>query len=237
MLNTTNITPPRVAIVDPRTGLITREWYRFLDNLFKLTGEGKNTTSLEDLQVGPDAGTDMGIAVLETQIQDLAVSPVNTPQIESARYGTFVDTTTQTAAAINTAYGMTFNTTQLSNGVTVGTPTSRIYVDRLGVYNIQFSAQLNKSSGTAKNVSIWLRVDGVDQSNSATVVTLQGSSAAAVAAWNFVVDMNAGSYFELMWSTNDTGCQITASAAAAPVPGIPSVILTVTNNIKSEGPF
>ena len=237
MLNTTNIAPPREAMVDPKTGLVTREWYRFLDSLFKLTGDGQNTTSLQDLQIGPDGGTDTGLAVLETQLQDLAIAPANTPQIASSRYGTFVDTTTQSAAVINTAYGITLNTTQLSNGVTIGTPTSRVYVDRLGVYDIQFSAQLNKVAAAAKKVYIWLRIDGVDVTNSATEVTLQGSSAALVAAWNFVVEMNAGSYFELMWSTNDTGCQITALAAAAPVPGIPSVILTVTNNIKSEGPF
>lgn len=49
----TNITPPRVPLTDERTGLISREWYRFLLNLFVLTGSGQNTTSLTDLQVGP----------------------------------------------------------------------------------------------------------------------------------------------------------------------------------------
>ena len=49
----TNITPPRVPLTDSRTGLISREWYRFFLNLFQLTGSGQNTTSLTDLQVGP----------------------------------------------------------------------------------------------------------------------------------------------------------------------------------------
>ena len=49
----TNITPPRVPLIDQRTGLISREWYRFFLNLFQLTGSGQNTTSLTDLQVGP----------------------------------------------------------------------------------------------------------------------------------------------------------------------------------------
>jgi hypothetical protein len=53
--NITNITPPRVPLVDERTGLISREWYRFFLNLFVLTGSGTNTTSLTDLQVGPPA--------------------------------------------------------------------------------------------------------------------------------------------------------------------------------------
>jgi hypothetical protein len=49
----TNITPPRVPLLDPKTGLITREWYRFFFSLFTLTGGGQNTASLTDLQVGP----------------------------------------------------------------------------------------------------------------------------------------------------------------------------------------
>ena len=53
----TNITPPRVPLTDERTGLISREWYRFFLNLFELTGSGQNTASLTDLQVGPPSLT------------------------------------------------------------------------------------------------------------------------------------------------------------------------------------
>jgi hypothetical protein len=52
-INATNITPPRVPLIDDRTGLVSREWYRFFLNLFTLTGNGTNYTSLTDLQVGP----------------------------------------------------------------------------------------------------------------------------------------------------------------------------------------
>lgn len=53
MLNITNITPPRVPLTDARTGLISREWYRFFLNLFDLTGSGTSDFSLTDLQIGP----------------------------------------------------------------------------------------------------------------------------------------------------------------------------------------
>ena len=53
MLNVTNIPAPRVSIIDERTGLISREWYRFFLNLFTLVGQGNNPTSLDDIQVGP----------------------------------------------------------------------------------------------------------------------------------------------------------------------------------------
>ena len=52
-LNITNLPSSRVEFIDPRTGLMSREWYRFFLNLFNLTGGGNNQTSLDDLQLSP----------------------------------------------------------------------------------------------------------------------------------------------------------------------------------------
>jgi hypothetical protein len=128
---------------------------------------------------------------------------------------------------------MTFNQTDLSYGVEIGSPISRVYLRSHGIYNIQFSAQLVKSSASVGHVYIWLRINGVDQANSATQVSLSGSNAAFVAAWNFVYQFTSGDYFELMWSTDDTNCRIIAAAASGVVPAIPSIILTVTDNISA----
>lgn len=54
MANITNIPAPRVPFLDERTGLMSREWYRFFLNLFNLTGAGTNAITLADLQVGID---------------------------------------------------------------------------------------------------------------------------------------------------------------------------------------
>ena len=149
----------------------------------------------------------------------------------SLRSGAFYDTTTQSAAAINTAYAITLNNTSLTQGVSIGTPTSRVYVDRTGSYNIQFSLQLVSTNAASKDVYIWADVNDTSVPNSATKLTLSGSSNSYVAAWNFVIRMSTGDYFRLMWSTSNTNVQITAVAASAPVPAIPSVILTVAANI------
>lgn len=267
MPNITNITPPRVPLSDPKTGLISREWYLFFLSLFNQTGG--STISLEDFQKGPpsqdpdinaivtaaqlSSGTlpsDLGPVLtalqaldvsqqaafdptnLQNSIQALEVAPSNTPQQPRKRYGSFYDTTTQTAAVINTAYAMTFNTTDMSVGVTLGTPTSRVYVDTHNIYNIQFSAQLDKTAGGVGLVWIWLRKNGVDIPNSATQIRIQGNNAETVAAWNFLLDMNAGDYFELMWEVDDTTVQLLAEVASAVHPAIPSVILTVSDNIS-----
>jgi len=251
MPNITNITPPRVPLTDPRTGLIAREWYLFLLSLFNQTGQ--STVSLEDVQKGPptqdidlsallaqaslNAESSSALlsqyAMLATDVQALALGPSNTPQLERLRYGSFYDTTDQTAAVINTAYAMTFNSTDLSQGVYLGSPTSRVYVDTHNVYNIQFSAQLVNTAGGTHNTWIWLRKNGTDVANSATTLRLQGNNAEEVAAWNFLLDMNAGDYFELMWEVSDLAVSLLADPASAVHPAIPSIILTVTDNISA----
>ena len=153
------------------------------------------------------------------------------------RYGSFYSTTTFTPVAINTAYALTFNKTykrvdgsDLIYGVYIGTPTSREYVDNTATYNFQFSAQLKNTAGGTKRVYIWPRVNGVNVDESATEVTLTGgSNDATVAAWNFVLNLQAGDYFELIYSVSDTAVSFPYVAASAPVPAIPSVILTVTS--------
>ena len=254
--------------MDPRNGLISREWYLFFLSLFNQTGG--SAVSLEDVQKGPPTQdldisaiasavqlssgilpSDLGPVLtalqaldvsqqapfdptnLQNSIQALELGPANTPQLPRLRYGSFYDTTDQTAAVINTAYGMTFNSTDLSAGVTIGTPTSRVYVDTHNVYNIQFSAQFVNTAGGTHNVWVWLRKNGANVANSATTLRLQGNNAEEVAAWNFLLDMNAGDYFELMWEVSNLAVSLLADPASAVHPAIPSIILTVTDNISS----
>jgi hypothetical protein len=172
---------------------------------------------------------------LQSSIQALEVAPAYTPQLPRLRYGSFYDTTDQTAAVVNTAYAMTFNTTDISNGVYIGSPTSRVYVDTINLYNIQFSAQLVNGAGGAHNVWIWLRKNGTDVANSATTLRLQGNNTELVAAWNFLLSLNSGDYFELMWEVSDTSVSLFHDPATAVHPAIPSIILTVTDNISSRG--
>lgn len=146
----------------------------------------------------------------------------------NAPFGAFQDNTTQTAAAANTAYAVTLGTTDASNQISV-VSSSRVTVVYAGIYNFQFSAQVARTGGASNdNVYIWARINGVDVADSATRVTVQGAGSDLVAAWNFVLTMQSGDYFELMWSVTDTRIQLVHYATVAPAPGIPSVILTAT---------
>jgi len=148
-------------------------------------------------------------------------------------YGSFSDTTLQAITSINTAYAMTFNTTDSSNGVSIGSPTSRLVVANQGVYNVQFSAQLDETSGGTANVYIWLRKNGSNVANTASTVAIQGTAARTVAAWNFIIQLEPTNYVELMWASDSANTRLLAASATSVWPAIPSVICTVTqvNNL------
>lgn len=146
-------------------------------------------------------------------------------------YGSFYDTTSQNIASANTPQAVTFNTTNVSNGITVGSPTSKIVCANAGLYNFQFSIQLQSSSASSKNVYLWPRINGTDVANSATIVTISGSGTQLVPAWNFNLTLTAGQYFELMVASNSTGVSLyhqVAQTSPFALPAIPSVILTVS---------
>jgi hypothetical protein len=170
------------------------------------------------------------IATLSQAVELLALAPPPR-EFKRSRYGSFYDTTTQAALVVNTATAITFNTTDLSRGVYLGTPTSRVYVDTDGIYNFQTSIQLDSSVATAENFYLWFRLNGADVTNSASQLRVQGNNAEVFVALNYFFSLKAGDYVELMYSVSNLGVVLLASGAVAPHPGIPSIILTVANNI------
>ena len=143
-------------------------------------------------------------------------------------HASYFDTTTQTNPVASAVNLFTYNSVETEFQVTRGTPTSKIYVNDTGIYNFQFSAQLDKTGGSANSVFIWPRINGVNVPNSATKVVIDGPNSEIVPAWNFVLVMESGDYFELAWESADTDVVIRAEAAASNYPAIPSIILTVT---------
>ena len=232
----------------------------------------------------------------------LTMTSAGVPGWKNPKYGSFYDTTSQTLNAINTAYPININTTDLSNGVSVqttaavvtgsittttldvtgvtsgtldigqtisgtgvtagtritafgtgsggigtytvdvsqtvasttinATKSSRVQVDGAGVYDFQFSAQVDSTSGGDHIIYIWIRKNGTDVSNSASQIRIKGNDSETVAAWNWLIDLAANDYVEMMWAVDDTGVQLLTVAASAPIPAIPSVILTVADNIS-----
>lgn len=104
-----------------------------------------------------------------------------------------------------------------------------IQVSKYANYNIQFSAQLNRTSGgSSKQITIWLRKNGTDLDWSATHLTVQANQGKLVAAWNFFVRIDVGDSIQIMWTQNDA-IEILAESSdlITPHPAVPSVIITV----------
>jgi len=151
-------------------------------------------------------------------------------------YGAWQDNTTQTAAASNTGYAMILGTIDLENQVRVvtnGTNLTRITFDNTGIYNLQFSSQFQNTNSSEEDVTIWLRLNGVDVPASSGFVSIPAKHGATnghtVTSWNYLLNVVAGQYYELMWSTSShTHVTMQYYAAGSPPPSAASVILTVT---------
>ena len=158
----------------------------------------------------------------------VTINSGNISGISTGYYGNFFDTTTQNVVGVNTYQPVRLNTTDLSNQVSIAN-SSHIVVANSGVYNIQFSLQIDKTQGSQAHVYIWLKKNGVDVPNSASEVSVQGTLSETIAAWNFVVASNANDYYELMWSATDIHMRLKAVSANGVVPEIPSVIVSVVS--------
>ena len=146
-------------------------------------------------------------------------------------HGSFYDTTTQTNPVANQVNLMKVNSVYDAGDGTqyaVKKDTTRIYITQTGVYNIAFSAQLDKTGGGASDVFIWIRVNGQNVAYSATKMVIDGPNNEVVAAWNWVLTLRAEDYIELAWQSPDTAVILLAAPASGNIPDIPSVILTVT---------
>ena len=227
--NITQIPAPRVPFLDERTGLVSREWFRFLNNQYVLTGGGTTATSIADLEITPSlaANVEDELAVVKTQLNDIAVQPPITP-LTPVSYGSFYSTQTQVATVINTATAISYDNADTAYGIYRDPgDNTKIKVSRPAIYNVQFSIQVDKTSGGTGLFYIWPAINGTAVTNSASLIQIQGNNAEIFSAANFFLPLSNGDYFQLYFSVDALDVQLQQFAASAPVPAIPSIILTV----------
>jgi hypothetical protein len=149
-------------------------------------------------------------------------------------HGAFQDSTDQVAANTTTAYAVTFNTTDFSNGVTIASG-SRITVADAGIWNLQFSIQFTNTTNASQDVDVWFRVNGTNAANSNSRFGFAPRKGAGdpyhtIAAMNYFLSLNANDYVEIMWRTTDVGVSIEQyPAGTTPTrPAVPSAIVTMS---------
>ena len=142
-------------------------------------------------------------------------------------YGTFARTTSYSPAAINTAYAVPFDTTRISNGVSISSPASRIAVVSSGFYDISCTLQYSSTNSSSKDIYTWIRKNGVDISQSSRLVSLSGNGTYHPLLVSESISMNANDYIEIMFASTDTNVSIAAVASTAFAPGSPAANLVV----------
>lgn len=147
-------------------------------------------------------------------------------------YGGFSDSNDQTGN-VSSGTVMTFGTVDVSDGVTL-VSASQITVPNTGKYSLQFSAQFKNTNNAQEDVTVWLRINGVDLANSATQYTIPARKSAGifgygVASLTFLLDLAANDYVQIVWVPTNTTVTLEAlPASASPVyPAIPSIITTI----------
>lgn len=146
--------------------------------------------------------------------------------LEDGQYAGGV-TSDQTAAAANTAYALTY-TSSISEGVTNGTPASRLVFEEAGQYMVAFSAQIASTSSSTVNFWFWPRVNGVDVAGSTMKNALHQNGSVLVVSRSAIFNFSAGDYLEAMWAVDSTSGFLSAAAATAFAPAAPATTISIT---------
>lgn len=151
------------------------------------------------------------------------------PTVEQMKYyGIFAKTTDQSPAAINTEYLLTFDSLQVGNGVTIGTPASRLVIPVSGLYQFDATIQLTSGSTSAKNVWFWFKKNGATVANSARLVTVNINGGYVPISLAQFFSLDANDYVEIAFAASDTNVVVDTVAATAFAPAAPAVLLAVT---------
>ena len=145
--------------------------------------------------------------------------------LEDGHYDGTVSTN-QTAASTNTAYALTF-TQDLAEGITNGTPSSRLVVAEAGQYSVTYSMQMASISAATVTMWFWTRINGTDISKSAMENTLHQNGSTLVVTKSAILQLSAGDYIEIMWATDSTSGYLEAVAATSFAPATPSATISM----------
>jgi hypothetical protein len=148
-------------------------------------------------------------------------------------YGAFSSYTTQTTTA-NTATLLTLSNTDFTNGVTLATG-SKMTVANAGIYNLQFSVQMENFDNAPQDMYIWLKQNGTDIVGSTGVVGSLARKSAIdpahdIKGWNYFLSMAVNDYVQIYWSPTIATLTIpTYAASGTPTkPSTASVVATLS---------
>ena len=144
-------------------------------------------------------------------------------------HASFYRTTDVTAAAVDTAYAITYDAPSGNVGIDRdATDNSKIVFDEAGEYLVMFSAQIASTSSSTVKFYFWPRLNGTDAANNTIIYALHQNDATQVVSRGAKFDVSAGDYLQVMWAVDSTSGFLDASAATAFSPAAPATTLHIT---------
>ena len=213
----------------PYQGGNPRQISEVVNNL--MNGKSNNTGTIT-LATGNATTTTLVDERISVDTKIVLIPFSDAAEADSAPYGAFQDDTDQVAANTTTAYAMTLDTTDYSNGVYLSN-SSRMNVRNYGIYNLQFSTQFVNTDSQIHDIDVWFRKNGTNIASSNSRYSVPNSHGGVdghiIAALNFFVELNANDYMEIMWATDnvDVSIQQLPTRASPDTPATPSVIATM----------
>ena len=213
----------------PYQGGNPRQISEVVNNL--MNGKSNNTGTIT-LATGNATTTTLVDERISVDTKIVLIPFSDAAEADSAPYGAFQDDTDQVAANTTTAYPMTLNTTDYSNGVYLSN-SSRMNVRNYGIYNLQFSTQFVNTDSQIHDIDVWFRKNGTNIASSNSRYSVPNSHGGVdghlIAALNFFIELNANDYMEIMWATDnvDVSIQQLPTRASPDTPATPSVIATM----------
>lgn len=182
------------------------------------TGNATSTT-ITDARIGTDS------VILLAPSSAAAIA-------DTAPYGAFQSLVDQTIVSTTTAYAMTLDTTDYTNGVYLSN-SSRMNVRNAGIYNLQWSGQFENTDSADHDVYVWLRKNGTNVVASTGLIAVPSKHGSinghTIGGWNFFIDLAANDYIELYWSADSTAVslQFYAAGTSPTKPSTASLISTM----------
>jgi hypothetical protein len=178
-----------------------------------------------------DARTNLGLGSLAIQnanAVDITGGSVGFGVLTGRAFGMFSDITDQTGST-TTPTAVKFGTNEITGSgvsiVTDGTNLTRITFAAAGTYMVAPNLQFSNSDNADHDVTIWLRLNGVDVARSATVVTVPKATDGGNTFFQIVFysTVTIGQYIEVMWLPENVAVTLNHTAAAAGPPAVPAI--------------
>jgi len=145
-------------------------------------------------------------------------------------FATYNDIQNQTAAAINTGYGVKFRTLNLSSGISVLNDT-KITLQNTGYYNLSIDLQFLNTDTQENDANVWIKKNGTNIVSSNGLASIPathgGIHGHTIFTKTFLIQGIATDYFEVFFSVSNTLVSLATYPASSPSPSTPSAQFTI----------